>query len=57
MSVIPLKADIRQREWHVRLVPQLDIVAGVKTTRAWPRSVADFTLLLVASQPKTSEED
>jgi Bacterial protein of unknown function (DUF899) len=25
MSVIPLKADIRQREWHVRLVPLADI--------------------------------
>ena len=21
MSVLPLKADIRQREWHVRFVP------------------------------------
>jgi hypothetical protein len=21
MSVLPLKADIRQREWHVRYVP------------------------------------
>jgi len=25
MSVIPLKADIRQREWHVRYVPLTDI--------------------------------
>ena len=25
MSVIPLKADIHQREWHVRLVPEADI--------------------------------
>jgi hypothetical protein len=25
MSVRPLKADIRQREWHVRLVPIADI--------------------------------
>ena len=25
MSVLPLKADIRQREWHVRYVPQADI--------------------------------
>jgi hypothetical protein len=24
MSVIPLKADIRQREWHVRNVPLAD---------------------------------
>ena len=22
MSVLPLKADIRQREWHVRYVPE-----------------------------------
>jgi hypothetical protein len=25
MSVIPLKADIRQREWHVRYVPEADM--------------------------------
>ena len=25
MSVIPLKADIRQREWHVRYVPLADL--------------------------------
>jgi hypothetical protein len=25
ISVLPLKADIRQREWHVRYVPQADI--------------------------------
>ena len=30
MSSIPPKADIRQREWHVRFVPQADIerIAG-----------------------------
>ena len=27
MSVLPLKADIRQREWHVRLVPIADVRA------------------------------
>jgi hypothetical protein len=27
MSVIPLKADIHQREWHVRYVPEADIPA------------------------------
>jgi hypothetical protein len=33
MSVLPLKADIRQREWHVRFVPE----AGHATTcSAWP---------------------
>ena len=26
MSVLPLKADIRLREWHVRLVPEADII-------------------------------
>jgi hypothetical protein len=26
MSVIPLKADIRQREWHVRYVPKADVL-------------------------------
>jgi len=25
MSVIPLKTDIPQREWHVRFVPQADL--------------------------------
>jgi hypothetical protein len=25
MSALPLKADIRQREWHVRYVPEADI--------------------------------
>ena len=25
MSALPLKADIRQHEWHVRLVPSADI--------------------------------
>jgi hypothetical protein len=25
MSVLPLKADIRQHEWHFRLVPKADI--------------------------------
>jgi len=29
MSVIPLKADIRQRGLHVRLVPQADIAEVV----------------------------
>jgi hypothetical protein len=28
MSVLPLKADIRQREWHVRYVPEADITRG-----------------------------
>ena len=28
MSFLPLKADIRQREWHVRYVPTADIVAS-----------------------------
>jgi len=25
MSVLPLKADIRQSEWHARYVPEADI--------------------------------
>ena len=28
MSVLSLKADIRQREWHVRLVPLTDMQRG-----------------------------
>src|SRR4026209_1476852 len=28
MSVLPLKTDIRQREWHVRYVPLADIRRG-----------------------------
>ena len=30
MSAIPLKADIHQREWHVRFVPITDIQAVVR---------------------------
>jgi hypothetical protein len=26
MSVLPLKADVRQREWNVRVVPATDIL-------------------------------
>jgi len=29
MSVLPLKADIRQREWHVRYAPMADIRAAL----------------------------
>jgi hypothetical protein len=30
MSVLPLKADIRQREWHVRYMPEADmLVVGI----------------------------
>jgi hypothetical protein len=28
MSVLPLKADIRQREWHVRYVPIADLMTA-----------------------------
>jgi hypothetical protein len=28
MSVLPLKTDIRQREWHVRYVPEADLSIG-----------------------------
>ena len=30
MSVLSLKADIRQREWDVRYVPRADIRSAVK---------------------------
>jgi hypothetical protein len=30
MSLLSLKADIRQREWHVRYVPEADIAAVVR---------------------------
>ena len=35
MSVIPLKADIRQHEWHVRYVPKADtnLVLGHRRNR------------------------
>ena len=39
MSVVPLKADIRQREWHVRYVPQADIAHTPNTIRC--RALAD----------------
>jgi hypothetical protein len=34
MSVLPLKADIRQREWHVRYVPEADIAIEPRRVRA-----------------------
>jgi hypothetical protein len=33
MSVLPLKADMRQRQWHVRLVPQAEIAAEEELVR------------------------
>jgi len=34
MSVLPLKADIRQREWHVRYVPSAEAdLASCQSTR------------------------
>jgi hypothetical protein len=30
MSVLPLKADIRQREWHVRKVPEADMAEAAR---------------------------
>jgi len=35
MSVLSLKADIRQREWHVRYVPQADMLSSEPSGR-WP---------------------
>ena len=29
ISVIPLKADIHQREWHIRYVPLADVIGPV----------------------------
>ena len=45
MSVIPLKADIHQREWHVRYVPEADIafVFGAKVSRQAPHQQANGT--------------
>ena len=46
MSVIPLKADIRQREWHVRYVPLGDIAqqgAAALQTAGAITSTASFT--------------
>ena len=44
MSVLSLKADIRQREWHVRYVPELDIrtilsASDTRLFRGQPRLV------------------
>jgi hypothetical protein len=33
MSVLPLKADIRQREWHVRYVPKADMAGNYYQAR------------------------
>jgi hypothetical protein len=30
LSALPPKADIREREWHVRYVPKADFDLGVK---------------------------
>jgi hypothetical protein len=45
MSDLPLNADIRQREWHVRYVPIAD-VTFVRSVVAYPmfsRNVEDGT--------------
>ena len=39
MSVLPLKADIRQREWHVRFVPQTDIEFDMRNGAAVPKTL------------------
>ena len=39
MSVLPLKADIRQREWHVRFVPQTDIEFDMRNVAAVPKTL------------------
>ena len=39
MSVIPLKADIRYREWHVRCVPLADISGAVVDQLAYPTPI------------------
>jgi hypothetical protein len=59
MSEEGSEPDIKLRRFNVAEVPTRDIAGGVKTARMWPPShaVADFTLLSVASQPKTSKED
>jgi hypothetical protein len=45
MSVLPLKADIRQREWRVRFVPQGDI--GREQPRAPLHGIFDTMLSVV----------
>ena len=53
MSVLPLKTDVRQREWHVRLVPLADIVFRGKGGRAKAR-VNQKGLILDQALPLTS---
>ena len=54
MSVVPLKADIHQREWHVRLVPIADIAQQPMSlsVRAWiyrlDFSITSMTVKLAA---------
>ena len=50
MSVLPLKADIRQREWHVRYVPVADILAPTETRVSSPRESA--ILFEISSQER-----
>ena len=35
-NTIPLKGDVRQREWHVRYVPATDISGAVVDQLAYP---------------------
>jgi hypothetical protein len=45
MSILPFKADIRQREWRVRYVPEADIAADEQQANAcWEgfKEVATF---------------
>jgi hypothetical protein len=49
MSVLPLKADIRQREWHVRYVPLADLLQRGATAssgqwQSWAAQQASFEL-------------
>jgi hypothetical protein len=39
MSVLPSKADIRQREGHVRYVPKPDMIAGYRYSLVNERSI------------------
>src|SRR5215831_12576868 len=46
MSALPPKADIAERDWHVRFVPKADIERALRSDCDWPKASS--------AQPKRS---
>jgi hypothetical protein len=53
MSVLPLKADIRQREWHVRYVPISEVLDVTRDYHPQARSKSTcFSMLLAIDRDR-----